>query len=85
MRLLQFAGPAARRNHACAYNCSFTAPESFQDFAEIINQAVDEGLTDDELVDVAIDSRNKKFGSGGWADANQKVVDIIKNDPSLEN
>ena len=36
MRLLQFAGPAARRNHACAYNCSFTAPESFQDFAEIM-------------------------------------------------
>lgn len=36
MRLLQFAGPAARRNHACAYNCSFTAPQSFQDFAEIM-------------------------------------------------
>lgn len=36
MRLLQFAGPAARRNHASAYNCSFTAPRSFQDFAEIM-------------------------------------------------
>ncbi len=36
MRLLQFAGPAARRNHACAYNCSFTAPQSFQDFAEVM-------------------------------------------------
>jgi ribonucleoside-diphosphate reductase alpha chain len=36
MRLLQFAGPAARRNHACAYNCSFSAPQSFQDFAEIM-------------------------------------------------
>lgn len=36
MRLLQFAGPAARRNHACAYNCSFTAPKTFQDFAEIM-------------------------------------------------
>ena len=36
MRLLQFAGPAARRNHACAYNCSFVAPQTFQDFAEIM-------------------------------------------------
>ena len=36
MRLLQFAGPAARRNHACAYNCSFIAPQTFQDFAEIM-------------------------------------------------
>jgi ribonucleoside-triphosphate reductase (thioredoxin) len=36
MRLLQFAGPAARRNHACAYNCSFSAPQTFQDFAEIM-------------------------------------------------
>ena len=36
MRLLQFAGPAARRNHACAYNCSFIAPQSFQDFAEVM-------------------------------------------------
>jgi ribonucleoside-triphosphate reductase len=36
MRLLQFAGHAARRNHACAYNCSFSAPQSFQDFAEIM-------------------------------------------------
>ena len=36
MRLLQFAGPAARKNHSCAYNCSFTAPASFQDFAEIM-------------------------------------------------
>ncbi len=36
MRLLQFAGPAARRNHACAYNCSFIAPQTFQDFAEVM-------------------------------------------------
>ena len=36
MRLLQFAGPAARRNHASVYNCSFTAPSCFQDFAEIM-------------------------------------------------
>jgi ribonucleoside-diphosphate reductase alpha chain len=36
MRLLQFAGPAARRSNVCAYNCSFIAPESFQDMSEIM-------------------------------------------------
>ena len=36
MRLLQFAGTAARSTNVCAYNCSYTAPESFQDLAEIM-------------------------------------------------
>lgn len=36
MRLLQFAGPAARKTNVCAYNCSFISPESFQDLAEIM-------------------------------------------------
>lgn len=36
MRLLQFAGPAVRSTNVCAYNCSFIAPRSFQDFAEIM-------------------------------------------------
>lgn len=36
MRLLQFAGKPARRTNVCAYNCSFIAPRSFQDFAEIM-------------------------------------------------
>lgn len=36
MRLLQFAGKAARKTHVCAYNCSYTAPESFQDLAEVM-------------------------------------------------
>jgi len=36
MRLLQFAGPAARATHVCAYNCSFIAPKVIQDFAEIM-------------------------------------------------
>jgi ribonucleoside-triphosphate reductase (thioredoxin) len=36
MRLLQFAGKAARRTNVCAYNCSFIAPRNFQDFAEIM-------------------------------------------------
>lgn len=36
MRLLQFAGKAARKTNVCAYNCSFIAPRCFQDFAEIM-------------------------------------------------
>jgi len=67
-----------------AYAC-WNGSGHFEDFANDINQAVSDGLTGDELVDVAIDSRNRKFGSGGWANANQKVVDTIKNDSDLEN
>lgn len=36
MRLLQFAGKAASKTNVCAYNCSFIAPKTFQDFAEIM-------------------------------------------------
>ena len=36
MRLMQFAGSAARKTNVCAYNCSYMAPESFQDLAEIM-------------------------------------------------
>lgn len=36
MRLLQFAGKAARKTNVCAYNCSFTAPTKIEDFAEIM-------------------------------------------------
>jgi len=36
MRLLQFSGKAARTTNVCAYNCSFIAPASFQDVAEIM-------------------------------------------------
>jgi ribonucleoside-diphosphate reductase alpha chain len=36
MRLLQFAGKASRKTNVCAYNCSFIAPRTFQDFAEIM-------------------------------------------------
>ncbi|MFW5853613.1 MAG: ATP cone domain-containing protein [Patescibacteria group bacterium] len=36
MRLLQFAGPAARRTNVCAYNCSFIAPKKLKDFSEIM-------------------------------------------------
>ncbi len=36
MRLFQFAGKPARATNVCAYNCSFIAPESFQDLAEVM-------------------------------------------------
>lgn len=36
MRLMQFAGQAAEKTNVCAYNCSFIAPATFQDFGEII-------------------------------------------------
>lgn len=36
MRLMQFAGEAARRCNTCAYNCTFVAPTSLPDFAEIM-------------------------------------------------
>lgn len=36
MRLLQFAGRAARNTHVCAYNCSFIAPKEIIDFGEIM-------------------------------------------------
>jgi len=36
MRLLQFAGKAAAKTNVCAYNCSFIAPQSFRDFAEVM-------------------------------------------------
>ncbi len=36
MRLMQFAGEAARRCNTCAYNCTFIAPTKLRDFAEIM-------------------------------------------------
>ncbi len=36
MRLLQFAGKAARTTNVAAFNCSYIAPEKIEDFAEIM-------------------------------------------------
>ena len=36
MRLMQFAGKAVRSTNVCAYNCSYIAPRSWQDFAEVM-------------------------------------------------
>jgi hypothetical protein len=61
----------------CSYICKFES--------ELLEDAIEEGKTGDELVEVAIDSRNNEFGGTGWAKNNQKVIDIIKNDSSLKN
>jgi hypothetical protein len=67
-----------------AYAC-WNGPGFFQDFANDINKAVKEGKVGDDLVDVAVQSRNNAFAGTDWESANQKVIDIIKNDPSLKN
>ncbi|MHB8710031.1 MAG: ATP cone domain-containing protein [Minisyncoccota bacterium] len=36
MRLMQFAGAAARKSNVCAYNCSYIAPVKLRDFSEIM-------------------------------------------------
>lgn len=36
MRLMWSSGSAARKNHVCAYNCSFIAPTKLRDFAEVM-------------------------------------------------
>ncbi len=36
MRLMQFAGEAARTSNVAAYNCSYIAPSKLEDFAEIM-------------------------------------------------
>lgn len=36
MRLLQFSGKPARNTNVCAYNCSYIAPEKFEDLAEVM-------------------------------------------------
>ncbi len=36
MRLMQFAGKAARKTNVAAYNCSYIAPQKLEDFAEIM-------------------------------------------------
>lgn len=36
MRLMQFSGAPARKCNTCAYNCTFIAPTSLEDFAEVM-------------------------------------------------
>lgn len=57
---------------------TWNGPGFFKDFAESITKAVKEGKTGDELVDVAVNDRNRRFGGGGWSEANSKVTKAIE-------
>jgi hypothetical protein len=56
---------------------TWNGPGFFKDFAESITKAIKEGKRGNQLVDVAISDRNRRFGSGGWAQANKKVTNAI--------
>lgn len=62
----------------------WNGPAFFQSFAKAINNAVSQGKTGDELIDVAVESRNARFGGTDWAKANTVVTNLIKNDPELK-
>jgi len=63
---------------------TWNGPAFFDDFGNVINQGIGQGKSVDELIDLSIAARNRRFGGTDWAKANAKVTDIIKNDPDLE-
>lgn len=63
---------------------TWNGPGFFDDFGNVVNQGVAQGKGVDELVDLSIEARNRRFGGTDWSKANAKVTNIIKNDPSLE-
>ena len=65
-----------------AYAC-WNGSGHFQNFARDINDAVSDGKTGDELIDVAVESRNNSFNGTAWERGNKKVVEIIKNKSDL--
>ena len=65
-----------------AYAC-WNGSLHFQNFARDINDAVSNGKTGDELIDVAVESRNNSFNGTAWEKGNKKVVEIIKNKSDL--
>lgn len=83
MRLLQFAGKAARSTNVCAYNCSFIAPTKLQDFGEIMYISMCgtgagfsvESHTAQALPQIKLQNGHKKLhhtvddSKEGWADA----------------
>jgi uncharacterized protein YifE (UPF0438 family) len=56
---------------------TWNGPGFFKDFAKSINKAVDEGKSGKELVRIAKSDRDRRFGSGSWAKANEKVKSLI--------
>ena len=83
MRLLQFAGKAARTSNVCAYNCSFVAPTKWQDFGEVMyismcgtgvgftveNQTIDQLPTIKYQTGKKIPTHVVADSREGWADA----------------
>lgn len=83
MRLMQFAGEAARRCNACAYNCTFTAPTKLEDFAEIMylsmqgcgvgfaveSQNIEQLPQIQKQIGKKLPSHNIKDSKEGWCDA----------------
>lgn len=65
-----------------SYAC-WNGPGFFQDFARDLEPAVQQNKSDLELIQIAVESRNKKFKSNSWSKPNLKVVNIILNDPEL--
>jgi peptidoglycan hydrolase-like protein with peptidoglycan-binding domain len=63
---------------------SWNGPGFFSDFGKVVNQGVAQGNGVEELIELSIAARNRRFGGTDWATANSKVIDIIKNDPELE-
>lgn len=63
---------------------TWNGPGFFDDFGNVVNQGVAQGKGVDELVDLSIEARNRRFGGTDWSRANAKVTNIIKNDPELK-
>jgi hypothetical protein len=56
---------------------TWNGPGFFKDFAKSINKAVDERKSGNQLVKIAKSDRDRRFGSGSWAKANEKVKSLI--------
>lgn len=61
---------------------TWNGPGHFQKFAKILETAVKEGKSDEELLDIAKDSRTDTF-TGHWAKATAKVNNLIDKTAGL--
>lgn len=61
---------------------TWNGPGYFQKFAKKLEQGVNEGLSDKELIDLATRQRTNTF-KGGWAKATVKVNNMIKKESNL--
>jgi hypothetical protein len=59
---------------------TWNGPGFFKYFAESMNKAVEDGKSIRELVKIAKEDRNEKFGGTAWATANKKVLDAIDDE-----